>query len=248
MIVDAHCHLQTSPHLQHGSFDADGLVTEMDASGVDVAVVSAIAGRPAEDNEAAARACDSHSGRILGYINLDLTDLPGALTELERWGTDPRFRGVKLHPANHVWFPFEPTYNTVYERIEALSLPVLWHSGTYPTSLPLQIATVAQRFPGMPCILAHFGLDLAPECFPSAALAPNIYVDITANPIVPLISTWLERFGAGRLLWGSDHPLYRIAYELARVDALGVRPEEREAILAGNAKALFHLEATGGST
>jgi len=245
VIVDAHCHLQPRPHLQGGAFDAKDLVAAMDRSAVDVAIVSAISGgSTSEDNRYAARAVDAHPGRILAYVNLDPSDLPGALRELDRWGEDPRFRGVKLHPANHVWFPFERAYDPLYERIQALGLPVLWHSGTYPTSLPLQIATVAMRFPGMPCILAHFGLDLAPECFPSASLAPNVHVDLTANPAVPMMRAWLDRFGAHRFLWGSDHPLYRIAYELARVDALAPSPVEREAILAGTARALFRLEAS----
>jgi predicted TIM-barrel fold metal-dependent hydrolase len=213
----------------------------MDSADVDVAVVSAIVAGPQADNDEMRAACDGFPGRLYGYINLDLRDVPGSLAELHRWAGDKRFRGVKLHPANHQYFPFGEELFPVYERIEKLGVPVLWHTGTYPTSMPLQVAWVAREFPRIPCILAHFGLSQAADCFPSAALALNVYVDTSANPAIPLLRAWIDRYGAERLLWGSDYPLYRAPYELARIDALAQTARERELILGSNARTLFNL-------
>ncbi len=116
----------------------------------------------------------------------------------------------------------------MYARVEELGLPMLWHSGTSPYSHPLQIAYVARHFPAVPFILAHFALsDLTWECFPAADLADNVMVDTTANPIVPVLEDWLGRFGAERMLWGTDFPFYDVAYELMKLDRLAISPDDR---------------------
>lgn len=245
MIIDAHAHFQPRSATQPTAGPAE-LLAAMDAHGVQAAVVSPIVGSVAEDNDALLAAAARYPGRVLGYLNLDLRDVPGALAELERHGASDLFRGVKLHPSNHSWFPFWRDYFPVYERIEALGLPVLWHTGTEPDSTPLQVAYVAQRFPGMPCILGHFGLpSLAEECFPAAEQADNVYVDTTVNCRLPLIAEWKRRYGAHRVLWGSDFPLYRMDYELAKLEELELTQGERRLVEGGNAERLFGLAATG---
>ena len=66
-------------------------------------------------------------------------------------------------------------------------------------------------------------------------------VDTTANPIVPVMADWIARFGAERMLWGSDFPFYDVGYELMKVDRLPIEPEARAKIAAGNAQRLFRL-------
>jgi predicted TIM-barrel fold metal-dependent hydrolase len=154
-----------------------------------------------------------------------------------QWGC---FRGVKLHPANDCYFPFHDAYNPVYEQIEKSGLPTLWHTGTYPYSHPLQIAAVARKFPGSQHILGHFGIaELSWECAPAAELADNVIVDTSINPIIGLINDFIERFGAGRVLWGSDFPFYHIEYERLKIQFLGFSEDDREKIGGGNSAALF---------
>ena len=94
----------------------------------------------------------------------------------------------------------------------------------------------------MPCILGHFGLsDLTWECFPAAETADNIYVDTTANPIIPVMNDWLDLFGAERMLWGSDFPFYSVAYEAQKIPHLGRSDRDRELISVENAQRLFRL-------
>lgn len=245
MIVDAHAHFQPRSATQPTAGAAE-LVAAMDARDVRVAVVSPIVGSVTQDNDALLAAAARHPSRLVGYVNLDLRDVPGALAELERRATSDVFRGVKLHPSNHSWFPFWRDCFPVYERIEALGLPVLWHTGTEPDSTPLQVAYVAEHFPGMPCILGHFGLpDLAEECFPAAEQADNVYIDTTVNCRLPLIAEWKRRYGAHRVLWGSDFPLYLMDYEFAKLNALELTHDERRLVEGGNAERLFGLTAIG---
>jgi predicted TIM-barrel fold metal-dependent hydrolase len=97
-------------------------------------------------------------------------------------------------------------------------------------------------FPQSAFILAHFALsDLTWECFPAAELAANVYVDTTANPIIPVMNDWIDRFGAERMLWGSDFPFYDVGYELAKIDFLRCSPTQKQQISSENARRLFRL-------
>jgi predicted TIM-barrel fold metal-dependent hydrolase len=197
---------------------------------------------PRAANERTRAACEHFPGRILGYIYLNPTDVEGSLAELERCVPLECFRGVKLHPSNDTYYPFYEGYFPVYERVEECGLPILWHSGTSPYSHPLQIAYVARLFPRVPFILGHFALsDLTWECFPAAEMAKNIHVDTTANPIIPVLSDWIDRFGAERMLWGSDFPFYDVGYELVKVDYLRCTKAQKQQIRSENAQRLFHL-------
>lgn len=241
MLIDAHCHCGSFRGFISGQHPPEALVDAFDRSGVDAGMMSVLNSHDmAAANDVTLDACRRFPGRIWGYIYLNPTMTEAAIAELARCAREPCFRGVKLHPMNDVYYPFFKSYYPLYERIEELGLPVLWHSGTSPYSHPLQIAYVARSFPRMTCVLGHFGLsDLTWECFPAADLAANIVVDTTANPIVPVLNDWLREFGAERMLWGSDFPFYDVEYERQKIAHLGRSEAERALIAGGNARRLF---------
>lgn len=243
MSIDAHAHIGNFEPVVRGEHSADDLVRLWDASDVEAGMISVLR---REDmtaaNDRTQAAHEAHPDRIFGFAYLNPHDLDTALGEVERRAGDETFRGVKLHSANDVYFPFQEAYFPLYERIEALRLPILWHTGTYPYSNPLQVAVVARQFPGVPFILAHFGLaDSSWECFPAAELADNVYVDTAGNPIIPVLDEWIERFGAERMLWGSDHPFYSVPYERLKVDHLGCSSADKARIATENARRLFGI-------
>lgn len=240
--IDSHAHIGDFPgFVSGGERTPEMLVDLWDASEIERGMISVLDhGDAPGANDRVRAAAAAHPGRIYGYIYLYPPDIEGSLRELERcrqWGC---FRGVKLHPANDCYFPFHDAYNPVYEQIEKSGLPTLWHTGTYPYSHPLQIAAVARKFPGSQHILGHFGIaELSWECAPAAELADNVIVDTSINPIIGLINDFIERFGAGRVLWGSDFPFYHIEYERLKIQFLGFSEDDREKIGGGNAAALF---------
>ena len=243
-VVDAHCHFLDASALMRGPGTLADLVAAMDTAGVSQAVCSAMLTDPLTENRAMRDACDAHPGRLWGYVNLDPRDVDGSLALLSEFAPDPRFRGVKLHPSNHVYFPWSDAIAPVMRRIEETGLPVLWHSGTYPNSSPLQIAVVARAHPRMPCILGHFGLlDYAQETFAAARLAPNVLADTSIQTGLGLLSAFVDEFGPRRLLWGSDFPLYDIPYARALPDRLRISGEDRLRVTGTNAIELFELGA-----
>ncbi len=240
--IDAHCHVGSfEPVISGGDHDEAELLARHREAGIAGGVVSVLnTYDPTAANDRARTACADSKGLLLAYIYLNPLHPPAALEELERCRQYDCFRAVKLHPAFDQYYPFMEFYFPVYRRIEELRLPTLWHSGTSPTTHPLQISYVAQRFPKAPHILAHFGLsDLTWECFPAAEQAPNIFVDTTANPILPVMSDWIAKFGAERMLWGSDFPFYDVNYERDKVDRLHASDTEKSLIAGGNARRLF---------
>lgn len=242
--IDAHAHIGDFPgFVPGGPHTAEQLVAEWDAQGIESGMISVLdTANPSGANDITRAACEAHPGRIHGFIYINPHDVEAAVAELDRCAPLDCFRGVKFHPMNDVFFPFRERYFPVYERMQELRLPSLWHTGTYPYSSPLAVASVARQFPDVPWILAHFALaDLTWECFPAADLAPNARFDMSANPIVPVLDEWIDRFGAERMLWGSDWPFYSVPYERAKVNHLACSAAAKERILAGNAAELFDL-------
>jgi predicted TIM-barrel fold metal-dependent hydrolase len=242
--IDMHAHTgDFTGFIPGGMHDAAELVARWDESGVEQGLISVLDSHDVPgSNDRTRLACERYPDRIKGYVYLYPPDVEGSLAELERCRSFDCFRGVKLHPSGDVYYPFHDGYYPVYEAIERAGLPVLWHSGTSPYSHPLQIAVVARDFPGTPHVLAHFALaDLTWECFPAAKLAANVMVDTSANPIIPVINEWIERFGAERMLWGSDFPFYDVAYEHQKLAYLAASDADRQRIASGNARRVFGL-------
>jgi len=241
MTIDSHCHAGNFEPLFSGDHSPADLVAAHDAAGVSAGMMSKLGKDVTAGNEAVRAGCELHPGRLYGAIYLNPTD-PGALAELERCARYDVFRGVKLHPSEDAWFPYMEEYFPVYERCEALGLPMLFHSGTYPHSNPLAIAAAARHFPQVPFVLGHFGLaDLSWECFAAADLSANVHVDTTSNPMVRVLGEWVDRFGAERMLWGSDFPFYNVEYERLKVDYISASTRNRELISSENAARLYRI-------
>lgn len=243
MIIDSHCHAGDFSPLFQGDHTPADLVSAQADAGVDSALVSILVRNdPAVGNDITRAACAEHPGRVFGHVYLNPHDVKGSLAEIARCSEFDCFRGAKLHPSEDAWFPYMKTYYPIYERLQELGWPLLFHSGTYPHSNPLAIAAAARDFPGIPFILGHFGLaDLSWECFPAAALSENVYVDTTANPMVRVQNEWIDEFGAERMLWGSDFPFYNVQYELDKLNHLSGNETQRAAIAGENAARIYRL-------
>lgn len=108
-------------------------------------------------------------------------------------------RGIKLHPGMFSFFPYDEVMFPAYEKCQALGLPMLADSGTWPTpqvlaqfppppiamgapeeidyGQPKNWAKVAETFPKLIIILAHLGSAWWDERIELALKYPNIYFD-----------------------------------------------------------------------
>lgn len=127
-----------------------------------------------------------------------------------------------------------------------------------------QIRALASRFPRLTILLHHMGHPnvLQPEGLSeilATARHDNVFVKVSGfyyssvmplwdyplSDVQPIVNTLYQRFGAGRLLWGSDYPVcrryynYRHAIEILRRHCDFIPGDAMDAIMGGNLAALL---------
>lgn len=138
-------------------------IAEMDATGIDVQVLShsAPAVQKMGDAEAAVRlarlandrlaeAVRAHPARFAGFATLPTPDPKAAADELERAVTKLGFKGAMIHGLTNGRFHDEKEFWPIYERAQALDVPIYFHP-----SVPVQpvidayYATYVDQIPGI---------------------------------------------------------------------------------------------------
>ncbi len=69
----------------------------------------------------------AHPSRFFGLATLPLQDMDASLTELERCVNKLGFRGVLLYSNLDGKWPDEPQFRPLFERAEAMGIPILLH-------------------------------------------------------------------------------------------------------------------------
>lgn len=262
MRIDMHAHIYPEKIALHaaeaiGDFYGvamrhDGTVTTllrlMDDGGIDRAMVHSVAVSPKRVetiNDFIAETVSNHSGRLLGFATLH-PDMEDAKTEVRR-ALSLGLHGVKMHNDMQRIALDDPRMEKVYEACEGVC-PLMLHAGDrrFHYDNPSQIAVVARRHPRLTLIAAHLGgyseWESAAAYLPSLS---NVWVD-TSSSFFALGSEGMRRqmdlFGADRILFGTDYPMWTPSEELASVEALGYPPETLEKILSGNLLRLLGLD------
>ena len=124
---------------------------------------------------------------------------------------------------------------------------------------PLAVAAVASRFPTVPVIIPHFGAGLLREALMAVEQCANIHLDTSSSngwmkyypglTLQQLFRQVIAVAGANRVLFGTDSSFFprgwqQPIYDLqeATLRTIGVSPDDRENILAGNFDRLFPIE------
>jgi predicted TIM-barrel fold metal-dependent hydrolase len=127
---------------QERLFDLGALrLKEMDEAGIDIQVLSH--GAPSAQklsgdgavalaqrvNDRLAAACAANPKRFLGFAALPTCDPKAAADELERCVTKHGFKGAMLHGLANGVFMDGQQFWPIYERAEALDVPIYFHPG-----------------------------------------------------------------------------------------------------------------------
>lgn len=232
MIVDCHTHVADAAHVSgeflHDTQRAWGpdatpartLDEHWEAvAGADRAIVLAFAAPGIGfdvPNEYVAGYVRDHPDKLIGFASVD-PRRPDAVAGLER-AVEMGLRGLKLAPTYQGFDPLSPEAMGLYEAAEGLGLPVVWHQGTtfvrtarLEYALPVQIDTVAIRFPTLRIVIAHMGHPWVDDAIVVVRKHPNVYADISALHPRPwqlytaLVSACEYRV-TDKLLFGTDWP------------------------------------------
>ena len=263
-VIDAHCHIYPEKIAARAVAGTDafygikshctrGTVEELLEMGVqagtDHFIVQSVATTPKQVrsiNEFIASSVANAGGRLtgLGTMHPECEDIDGEISHLMELG----LKGIKIHPDIQARPLDHPGFLKMYARCEKEGLPVLMHTGDYryDYSNPNRLVPVLERFEGLTVIGAHFGgWSIWEEATEKMAKYQNLYVDCSSSlPFMehPEIFVKLIRtYGAHRVLYGTDYPMWSPVEELERFLALDLTEEERTQIFWKNAKNLFHL-------
>ena len=261
-VIDAHCHIypqkiankaaESVGAFYHEAPACGGTLEELmelgGSVGVDRYIVQSVATAPkqvASINRFIASEVEAHPDKLIGFGTLhpESADQQADLSELCSLG----LRGVKLHPDIQGFCIDDERCLRIYDLCQEAGLPILMHTGDhrYDMSNPNRLIPVLKRFPALTVIGAHFGgWSVWKEACEELCEYSNLIVDCSSSlSYIPLEDSRniIRRYGAERVLFGTDFPLHSPINELSLFEQLGLEDWENEAILSGNVKKLLHI-------
>ncbi len=265
-VIDAHVHVASTDETAYprtltpaGSdwwrtrCGVDELTAELDAAGVDRAVVVQAVGVYGYDCTYAADAVAASDGRLalVGAIDMAGTD---AVADLRALVAATPLTGVRLFgvsAAGAGWLT-NGVGAAVWEVAGDNGLVVV--PTIFPDGLP-GLRSVIEAHPDVTVALDHcafpdFGGEDAMADLAAMADLPALHLKVTSHNLdhdadpATFVDTLAAAFGANRLCWGSDHPqhqtkTYRQMLDLALDASRHLTADERTAFLGGNAAALW---------
>ncbi len=263
LVIDAHCHIYPEKIAARaakstGDFYgeepyADGTVEAMlsegIAAGIDRFVVQSVATTPHQVksiNEFIAASVSAHPDRLigLGTLHPDGEDQRGDVHHLVELG----LHGVKLHPDIQNFKMDDERCMRIYELCQKEKLPLLVHTGDYryDNSNPDRVLRVLREFPGLTMVGAHFaGWSVWEEATEKLVDCPNLCVDCSSTMMyrdAASVVQMIHAFGADRVLFGTDYPLWSSAAELDRFAALPLTADEKRMILCENVCKVYGIK------
>lgn len=189
-------------------------------------------------------------GRFIGLAGIDPFSGMGGVRELERAVREFGFRGAHVHPFgfdlainSREWWPF-------YAKCAELGIPVEFqagHSAEFMPSAhgrPILLDDIALWFPELNLIGGHCGWPWTEELIAMAWKHPNVYIGVSGHAPrywdAKLVH-FINSFGMGKVMWGTDFPLILHAESLRQILALNLREKALRFLLHDAAAKVFKL-------
>ena len=215
-------------------------------------------GHPPIPNEEIADDCAAHPDVLIPFASIDPWRGRTAVRQARRLVADYGVRGFKFHPSLQAFSPDDRMAYPLYEAIEELGVPALFHTGQsgigagvpggggirLKYSAPMLVDDVAADFPLLKIILAHPSFPWQDEALAVATHKPNVYIDLSGwSPkyFPPQLVRYANTLLKDKVLFGSDYPVITPDRWLGDFEKLDIKPEVRPRILKDNAVRLLGL-------
>lgn len=197
---------------------------------------------------------------LIPFGSVDPTRGADAVSQALRLAGDFGVRGFKFHPTVQNFNPSDERYYPLWDALQHLGLPALFHTGQtgigaglpggfglkLGLSNPMLLDNVAADFPELPIIMAHPSVPWQDEALAVATHKQNVYIDLSgwspkyfpAN-LVRQANSLLQ----DKVLFGSDFPLISPDRWLKDFADLDLKDSVRPKILKDNAVRLLGLSA-----
>ena len=260
-IIDCHCHVYPEKIVEKavsgiGAFYDipmvnDGriqtLLEKGKENGIDRHIIFSVATTPKQVpsiNSFIAKTVSEYPDKFigLGTLHPDSEDINADVEHIIELG----LKGVKLHPDFQKFALNDPKCDKMYHACRG-RLPILIHAGDkrYEYSNPDNIIPVLEKYPDLTVIAAHLGGYSVWERVDKLNCYDNLFVDCSSSFAFMDKQTAVKLirfFGAEKVLFATDFPMWDIKGELNYFNSLPLTQEERELIFYKNACKLFKIK------
>jgi len=171
--------------------------------------------------------------------------------------------GMKIFPGHDPIYPTDPRLDPVYALCQENNKPMVIHTGYNPGhpevakyNDPKHIIKIAERYPGLKIVIAHFFWPEVDYCYELTHGYSNIYHDTSGLADQEVIeATGFERIKAvllktlhenpEKILFGTDYAMCSRQDHIEMIHQLPITDEVREGIFWRNAVKVFALPVDG---
>jgi hypothetical protein len=222
----------------------------------------AATGQPALSNEEIADAAAAHPDVLIPFGSVDPARGAAGVRAARRLVGEHGVRGFKFHPSLQAFEPNDTSHYPLYEELQTLGVPALFHTGQTGIgaglpggrgiklhySDPMLLDDVAADFPDLTIIMAHPSVPWQDAAISIATHKANVYLDLSGwSPkyfppqLVRAANTVLRT----KVLFGSDYPLLRPERWVEDFERLDIKPDVRPLIMKHNAVRALGLDQDG---
>jgi predicted TIM-barrel fold metal-dependent hydrolase len=207
-------------------------------------------GHPALSSDEIIEQAADHADVLRPFASVDPHD-PNVVARVAELGAKGA-TGFKFHPSLQAFEPNDQAYYPMYEAINELDVPCVFHTGQTGIgaglpgghgiklrySDPMLLDDVAADFPHLTVILAHPSVPWQDSAISMATHKANVFIDL---------SGWLPKYFPPQLvraangllkhkvMFGSDYPVIAPDRWIASFDELDIKPEVRPLFMKENA-------------
>ena len=175
-----------------------------------------------------------------GGIHAGMENLSEEVEFIQKSG----LKGIKLHPDIQETAIDDPRLFPVYDQIQG-KLPVLIHCGDPKKnySHPERLKRILALFPHLQVIAAHLGGWSIFDTALTYLRNTSCFLDLSSCfPFLPMekIETYISCYGAERILFGTDFPLWSPEQEVNHFLQLHLPEKDKEKIAFRNAREILN--------
>lgn len=224
---------------------ADTLLLRGTQAGIDRFVVLPVAMRPERTRHINDFIIEqvAQQPRFLGFgtIHAGMENLTDEVEYIMEKG----LLGLKMHPDSQVFAIDDPRLFPAYEMMQE-KLPVILHMGDtrYDYSHPARLRRVLELFPGLQVIAAHFGGYSMYETAYELLRDKDCIFDVSSSMMFMergVAEKFINIYGAERMAFGTDYPLWDPIVETKRFLELDLTDEQFDQIGHKTAERILNL-------
>ncbi|MBU4369888.1 amidohydrolase family protein [Patescibacteria group bacterium] len=262
MIIDSHIHISFLRKKKNFSQVRDNLLLNMRKNRIDYSIVipDNIANSQCADLETVMSLIKSELNLyMVGTLRVSQVNKVNLL-KIEKLFQKKIIRGFKIFPGHDPVYPTDKRWCSMYKLCVKYNFPLIIHTGINVDNRrcakyndPKHIIKVAEKYPKLKIIIAHYFWPKLDYCFSITNGFDNIYFDTSAlaDPEVIRMSGGIKKMKevltktikrrVKSVLFGTDWPIGNVKKHINLINSLRITEEEKHKVFYKNALYLFNL-------